>query len=157
MAQELDDDINQRIEALAAEADAMAEAEDFEGALDRYWDAFELLPEPKTQWQQGTWLLSAIGEANFFQGDFAAGRENLGTAMHYPDAIGNPFLHLRLGQCQFELGDLDKAADELMRAYMAEGAEIFAEEEPKYLAFLTTRAEGVAVAGAKKKPFWKVW
>ncbi|MGF9562646.1 hypothetical protein [Neorhizobium sp. JUb45] len=158
MAEELDDDINARIEALAAEADALAETEDFEAALDKYWDAFELLPEPKTQWQQGTWLLSAIGEANFFQGDFAAGRENLSMAMHYPDAIGNPFLHLRLGQCQFELDNLDRAADELMRAYMAEGAEIFAEEDPKYLAFLSTRAKGVDVPGeAKKKPFWKVW
>ncbi|MGI2035149.1 tetratricopeptide repeat protein [Rhizobium panacihumi] len=157
MAEELDDELHARIVALSEAGDALAENEDYEAALDKYWDAFDLLPEPKTDWGAGTWLLTAIGDANFFQGDFAAGHENLTTAMYYPDAIGNPFIHLRLGQCQFEIGNLDRAADELLRAYMAEGAEIFADDDPKYLAFLGTRAKGIDVPGAKKKPFWKVW
>ena len=63
--------------------------------------------------------------------------------MHFPNAIGNPFLHLRLGQCQFELGNLDRAADELMRAYMAGGPELFEDEDARYLRFLATRAEGI--------------
>jgi hypothetical protein len=46
---------------------------------------------------------------------------------------------MRLGQCQFELGNKERAADELARAYMAEGSEIFKEEDPKYFAFLKTR------------------
>jgi hypothetical protein len=61
--------------------------------------------------------------------------------MHGPDALGNPFLHLRLGQCRFELGDLDRAADELARAYMADGEDVFDGEDPKYLAFLKTRLQ----------------
>jgi len=60
--------------------------------------------------------------------------------MRCPDAIGNPFLHLRLGQCQFELGELDRAADELARAYMGAGAKIF-EGGDKYFSFLKTRLE----------------
>jgi len=55
------------------------------------------------------------------------------NAMHCPDAIGNPFLHLRLGQCQFELKALDRAADELMRAYMGGGPDLFKLEDPKYI------------------------
>ena len=55
-------------------------------------------------------------------------------------AIGNPFLHLRLGQCHFELGNLDGAADELARAYMSAGDEIFVGAD-KYFAFLKTRLE----------------
>jgi hypothetical protein len=97
-----------------------------------------LLPEPKTDWEAATWILGAIGDANFLGKDYLAGRENLSMAMHCPDAIGNPFLHLRLGQCQFELGNLDRAADELARAYMGAGDEIF-EGAEKYLAFLKTR------------------
>jgi hypothetical protein len=58
--------------------------------------------------------------------------------MHCPGAIGNPFLHLRLGQCQFELGNLDRAGDELARAYMGAGNEIFVGAE-KYFEFLKTR------------------
>jgi hypothetical protein len=59
--------------------------------------------------------------------------------MHCPKAIGNPFLHLRLGQCQFELGNLDRAADELARAYMGAGLEIFDSEDAKYFEFLKMR------------------
>ena len=59
-------------------------------------------------------------------------------AVHCPDAIGNPFLHLRLGQCQFELDSLDRAADELARAYLGAGSDIF-EGADKYFAFLKTR------------------
>lgn len=84
---------------------------------------------------------AAIGDANFLAGDFEAGRDNLSSAMHYPDAIGNPFLHLRLGQCQFELGALERAADELSRAYMGAGAEIFSKDDPKYFDFLKTRLQ----------------
>jgi hypothetical protein len=61
--------------------------------------------------------------------------------MHCADAIGNAFLHLRLGQSQFELGSLDRAADELARAYMAAGREIFDSDDEKYLAFLRTRLQ----------------
>jgi hypothetical protein len=45
------------------------------------------------------------------------------------------------GEVLFDAGELSAAADELMRAYMAEGAEIFAAENPRYLAFLKTRAK----------------
>lgn len=61
--------------------------------------------------------------------------------MHCPGAIGNPFVHLRLGQAQFELGDMTRAADELARAYMGAGDEIFEEQDPKYLAFLKTKIQ----------------
>jgi hypothetical protein len=73
--------------------------------------------------------------------------------MHCLDAIGNPFLHLRLGQCQFELGALDGAADELMRAYMGAGSDIFKDQDPKYLRFLQSRAKDVK--GPRK--WWEVW
>jgi hypothetical protein len=74
--------------------------------------------------------------------------------MACPGALGNPFLHLRFGQCQFELGELDRAADELMRAYMAAGAEIFKDQDPKYIAFLKSRAKDIETP-KKKWEFWK--
>ncbi|HMF19790.1 MAG TPA: hypothetical protein VKE98_21475 [Gemmataceae bacterium] len=136
---ELNEDTGDRIQALCAEGDALAEKENFPAALKKYWAAWDLLPEPKVNWEAATWILGAIGDANFLASDFVAGRDNLSMAMQCPDAIGNPFLHLRLGQCQFELGNLERAAYELARAYMGEGSEIFADEDPRYLAFLKTR------------------
>lgn len=137
---ELSNTIYDRIKALCAEGDLLAEAEDYPAALGRYWEAWDLLPGPQIDWEAATWILAAIGDANFLGGDFVAGRDNLSLAMHCPGGIGNAFLHLRLGQCQFELGNLDRAADELTRAYMAGGAEIFVDDE-KYYAFLKTRLQ----------------
>ena len=104
-----------------------------------YWKAWDLLPEPKTEWDAATWILAAVGDANFLGKDYKAGRDNLSNAMHCPNAIGNPFIHLRLGQCQFELGNEERAADELTRALMGAGEEILQQEDPKYFKFLKTK------------------
>jgi hypothetical protein len=138
MTAELDDTTHERIQALCAEGDALANEANYATALTRYWAAWDSLPEPKTDWEAATWILAAIGDANFLGRDFVAGRDNLTLAMRCPNAIGNPFLHLRLGQCQFELGDLERAADELTRAYMGGGSNVF-EDAVKYFAFLKTR------------------
>lgn len=156
---ELPDDTNQKIQKFSAEGDELAASGRFEDALKAYWAAWDLLPEPQTDWEAATWLLAAIGDANFLGGDYNAGRENLSMAMHCPGAPGNPFLHLRLGQCQLELGNQDRAADELARAYMAEGHELFKNEDPKYLAFLKSRLDPPpgGWADERKKPWWKLW
>lgn len=135
---ELDNTVHERIQALCADGDALANMEKYPAALKKYWAAWDLLPEPRTDFEAATWILAAIGDANYLAGDFVAGRDNLSMAMHCPKGIGNPFLHLRLGQCQFELGSLDRAADELARAQVGGGDEIFKTAE-KYLDFLKTR------------------
>ena len=140
-ATELSDAAHVKIKDLCARGDQQAAKREFDAALRLYWEAFDLLPEPSTRWEAGTWILMAIGDANFLARDFVAGRDNLTTAMHYPAAIGNPFIHLRLGQCQFELGELDRAADELTRAYMGGGMDILLEDDPKYLEFLESKIE----------------
>lgn len=138
---ELSDRIYGQIQKLSAEGDVLVEEGQFAESLTKYWAAWDLLPEPKTDWEAATWLLAAIGDANYLGGDYEAGRDNLSQAMHCPGAIGNPFLHLRLGQCEFELGNEGRAADELARAYMAAGQEIFEDEDARYLEFLKTRLE----------------
>jgi tetratricopeptide (TPR) repeat protein len=149
---EIDDKTHAEITRLSKSGDDFAENGDYPKALADYWKAFDLIPEPKTDWDAATWVLAAIGDANFLGKDFQAGVDNLSNAMHCPGAIGNPFLHMRLGQCQFEVGNLDRAADELTRAYALQGDEIFEEDDPKYLAFLKTRIE---TEKPKKKSWWK--
>lgn len=130
--------VHDKIVALCAKGDKLADRGDYKAALKKYWKAWDALPEPKTDYSAASWILAAVGDANFLSGDFEAGRDNLANAMHCPDAIGNPFLHLRLGQCQFELGNLDRAADELTRALIAGGEEILLDDDPKYFDFLKT-------------------
>ena len=135
---ELADSVHEEIKALCAAGDAAAEKGQFSLAVAVYEKAWALLPEPRFEWKAATWILAAIGDAQFQSGSVKAACETLNDAMHCPDAIGNPFLHLRLGQCQFELGNVPRANDELARAYMGGGSELFAAEDPKYLAHLKT-------------------
>ncbi len=125
-----------QIDALVTAADYDAEDGNYQEALDAYWAAWEILPEPKTEWDVALVLLGSIGDMNFLMGQFAEGVTNLSMAMHCKEAIGNPFLHMRLGQCQFEIGNLPSAKDDLRLAHIAEGDEMFANEDPKYLVFL---------------------
>ena len=134
---QLDDALHQQITEHCERGDHSAESEQYLEAVGHYDQAWSLLPEPKTQWEAATWILASIGD------DFAAAHEALTACMYCPGAIGNPFIHLRLGQAQFELGNEPRAADELMRAYMGAGPEIFEDEDPKYLRFLATKAEGI--------------
>jgi len=152
---DLPEHVHAEIERLSAQGDEHAKESRYADALGNYWAAWDLLPEPKTEWEAATWILAAVGDANFQGGDYTAGRDNLANAMRCPGAIGNPFLHLRLGQCHFELGESDRAADELMRAYMGAGDQIFSEQDPKYLAFLQTRAKDVNPLPKRKK--WGLW
>jgi tetratricopeptide (TPR) repeat protein len=154
----LSDELHDEIKRLCASGDELAEAGHYPEALDKYWAAWDVLPEPRKHWDAALWVLTAIGDANFHDGDFEAGRDNLSLAMQCPEALGNPFIHLRLGQCQLELGNLDRAADELMRAYMGAGAEIFEDQDDKYIRFLQTRAKDVKAPERKSKPkrwFWQ--
>ncbi len=149
---ELDNQLYSKIQNLCTIGDKLAEKGNYSNALSEYWNAFDLIPEPKTNWEATTWVLVAIGDANFLGKDFQAGVDNLSNAMHCPGAIGNPFIHLRLGQCQFEIGNLERAADELTRAYALKGEELFLEEDAKYLSFLLTKIE---TEKPKKKAWWK--
>lgn len=135
---ELASEVHEEIQELCSRGDELAGDGAYDEALEEYWAAWALLPEPKEQWEAATWILAAIGDANFLSGDYASGRDNLTTALECPGALGNPFIHLRLGQCQFELENLDRASDELARAYMGAGNEIF-EGAEKYFKFLKTR------------------
>ncbi|KLD72362.1 tetratricopeptide repeat protein [Xanthomonas pisi] len=152
---ELSLETSAELDRLCALGDRHADAGDFPSALAAYRSAWNLLPDPKEDWHAATWILAAVGDANFRSGDFTAGRDTLSRAMHCPGALGNPFIHLRLGQCQLELGNLDRSADELMRAYMGDGPEVFASEDPKYLEFLSTRANGIELP--RKTSRWTFW
>lgn len=132
--------MHEAIQNLCSDGDALASAGRYEDAIAEYNRAWEFVPEPKNQWNASTWILAAIADAAFLAGYRTSAREALEYAMICPDAVGNPFLHLRLGQVLFDAGEHDRAADELMRAYMGAGVDLFAAEDVRYLTFLHTRA-----------------
>jgi tetratricopeptide (TPR) repeat protein len=137
----LSSEIHNAISQLSAEGDTLAESGNYKAAIEKYNAAWTLIPEPKSNWNASTWLMGAIGDAAFLGGYLTSAQKALEYAMHCPDGLGNPFIHLRLGQVLYDKGELERAGDELTRAYMGAGEEIFAAEEPKYRTFLAMRAK----------------
>ena len=128
-----------KIDQLCQKGDGYLNAGAFDEALNAYQSAAALLPDPKPDWPQSTWLFTAIGETFFFKEKYLKALEYLKMAVTCPGGLGNPLIHLRLGQVHYELYDFDKSADELTRAYMGAGEDIFEEDDPKYLRFLKSR------------------
>jgi tetratricopeptide (TPR) repeat protein len=139
---ELSDDLHARIEAHCAKGDALAEQGQFTEAITAYGAAWMLLPEPKTNWEAATWILTAIADAHFLSGNWRACRKVLQEAVKGSDnAVANAFLRLRLGQSLFELGEFQEAANWLTPAFLMEGRRLFENEDPKYLGFLKQQLE----------------
>ncbi len=143
VAAEDDDDVPalpvgtfETVRALCNDGEHLMTAGQFREAFDKFVAAFDLLPEPRTQWNAAGWILVALGENAIRAGSFQAAAGPLVDAMWAPGTIGNPWVHLRLGQVRYELGELDAAADELTRAYMGGGREIFEGLDEKYFALL---------------------
>ena len=135
----LNESVHVQIRDLCAKGDALVAQRQFEQAFHFYSEALKLVPEPAEDWEATTWILAAIGDLYFLAGHFDKATIAFEDACRCPGGLGNAFVHLRLGQCHFELGKLDQAADELTRAYMGAGRDILEEEDPKYLQFLETR------------------
>ena len=138
------DDFNySKILKLSKKGDNYARQQEFTKAIDSYYEALDLVPDPLEAYSAATWLFVAIGESYLLSKDYENARDVLKKAMHCPDAIGNPFIHLILGQAQFELGNFNRAKDELARAYIGGGKEIFEGDDPKYYEYLKTLMRGL--------------
>ncbi len=139
---ELSSDDYAEVLRICSEGDEFAQTRDFDQALLRYRQAWELLPEPRYQWEAAEWLLAAIGDAEFQRGEFAAARKALMDAMMSVDsAKANPFLRMRLGECMYETGEEAEAANWLGLAFATEGLALFGGEHPKYFAFVKSKLQ----------------
>ncbi len=134
---ELDSEVYNKVQELCDEGDDYADGEEFDEAIDVYFQALQLIPEPVYDYAAATWIYVAIGDAFFFLEKYDEALDNFMQALKCPDAIGNPFIVLRIGQCFYELKDMENAKKYLLQAYMIEGDEIFEEQEEKYFALIS--------------------
>jgi tetratricopeptide (TPR) repeat protein len=137
--EQLDDHTYVEVTRLSEEGNLLAEQNLFVEAKAKFIEALRLLPTPHSNWEAATWLYVGIGDMHFGLKVYEKMMYCFINAMQCPGGLGNPFIHLRLGQAYFELQHLDKAADELTRAYMGAGLDIFKEDNGKYLEFLKSR------------------
>ena len=128
----LDRDIAAKTRQLCQQGYQLFDNGDIKTALRRFYSAWTLLPKPQTQWEEAGWVLTALGDAYFAKGDFKNGKEALLSALHCPKARGNPVIHLRLGQCLFELAEQDAARRQFELVLQNGGETLFHKEDAKY-------------------------
>lgn len=136
----INDDDYAIIVKLSSEGNERVDADDFAGALKKFKQALDLVPDPKTDWEASTWLYASIGDMYFFLKKYKEAADSFYNALNCPKGIGNGFVYLRLGQSLFELGQKENALEYLLRAYMLEGEELFTNEK-KYFNFLQDKVE----------------
>lgn len=151
MNEELPAGIRAEIDRIAEEGNRLLEAGDPHGALAAFRRGLQALPAPREQWSAALWFLCSIGDAQWFMGDHRAGLQTWRDAL-LQGGIGNPFVHLRRGQTLLELGEREEAGNELLRALLLGGERLFAGENPRYIAFITSTAR--PPAGLES---WRGW
>lgn len=132
MSQELEKDIHSQIVDLSKKGDDYFDAGNYEKAIEEYQKGIDLLPLPKNKWEAASWLYTAIGDAYFMQNKYEKSLDNFFEALNSYQSQSNPFINLRIGQCYYEIENMDKAGDYLLKAYMFEGKKIFKGENKKY-------------------------
>lgn len=140
---ELPSDVHQQITSLCKRGDELLRNGDEVGSYDCYSKAWTLIPEPKIDWEASTWVLSALGEVMLRRGQYEDAKNLFLRAVQCPNGLGNPYIHLRIGQTQFETGNLEGAKDNLTRAFMGGGLDIFKQQDQKYITFLRQFLEGI--------------
>ncbi|TKI59747.1 hypothetical protein FC756_20445 [Lysinibacillus mangiferihumi] len=129
---ELNDQVYDQIVQLCNEGNIFVERGQIANALDSYLAALDLVPLPKNNWETSTWIYTALGDTYFLESEYEKAKSNLYNALNCPDGISNPFILLRLGESLYECGELDKAKEYLLRAYILDGYKIFFNEDDKY-------------------------
>jgi tetratricopeptide (TPR) repeat protein len=139
MPNEIPTEAYDSIKRLCSEGDGFFNAEKYPDAVEKYRQALKLIPLPIENYEAATWVWAAIGDAYFSMRNFSESADAFFRSLNCPGALENPFIYLRLGQSFFEAGQLERAANELTKAYMLGGREIFNDEEPKYFEYLKTQ------------------
>lgn len=119
------------VNELCEKGNSLSEVGKYQEALPCFTRALEKTPETYDYEDERVWILVAIGDTLFQLQQYSNAMEYLRRAYFYDP--GNPFINLRLGQCELESDCILDAKEHLLKAYMAEGAAIFKGENLKYL------------------------
>ncbi|PTL85066.1 M48 family metallopeptidase [Vitiosangium sp. GDMCC 1.1324] len=127
---------HETIAELCAMGEELVRRKELASALLKFREALALIPRPVEEHDEALEILRAIGDTCFRLGRFSEGKYALQGAVRSSGGLGSPFIHLRLGQCELELGNRERAEEELSRALQGGGEALFSGEAPKYLAFV---------------------
>lgn len=138
--EDLDEAIARQLDERVQTGSEQLEAGEAEAALESFQAGLDLLPEPKGAWVASAWLYASVGNIHFDAGRWAEARDNFAAASASASGLSNAFIQLRLGQAEYELGNMHEAAHHLLYAEMRGPQGLLDDQDPKY-ADLVERAK----------------
>ncbi|WP_299326567.1 hypothetical protein [uncultured Maribacter sp.] len=106
---------------------------DVQSRVNQLMKIYESLTDDQKRTREGRYVILHIAEVFFSERWIEDAFDNYNFAMQFKDTVGNPFLHLRLGQLNYLVQNKDKMHDELSRALIMDGDAIFKNEDPKLI------------------------
>lgn len=128
----LDEKTFKRIEGLSEEGNRLVLKDRLDEAIEKYKEALDLIPSQTDECETSSWLQASIGDTLFLKNDYEAAIDSLLDAANCWEQVDNAFIYLRLGQSYYEVHNMEKSRENLLKAYMLEDKEIFDGEEDKY-------------------------
>ena len=133
---ELNDALYEKITNYCNSGDTLYDNGEYHDAIKMYKKAFEILPEPKEEWEATTWICSALADAFAEVGETEKSLQYALLADKCPNGVMNPYIQLQVGMSFFDIGNKNKAREYLLRAYMLEGEDIFSDVTSEYFALI---------------------
>ena len=108
---------------------------DFSSALNKYNQAWKLIPEPKLDWVFARWISSCIYSAYFDMADFSNAKNWAEIALQTSGSDIDTSLAIDMGMVCYELGQYDESYKYFGEAYNLGQARAFKGIPRKYLDF----------------------
>lgn len=134
----LPDTIAGQIDQYAMRGDVLMEEGKIAEAVALYEKGYKIIPEPKEAYEASLWFLVAIGDAYWYNKNWDKALPYFEQSLGVKGGTDNPFVFLRKGQLLYELGDEEGAYEALKQGFDWEGAELFEDEDAKYLKLATS-------------------
>ena len=129
-------EIAENVRSLIQKGDSFKNKSRYRDALKLYTEAYGALPEPKEDWDNSVLLFNSLGDCYFELREYGAADYFYNQVLLCDDGLGSAEAWLGIGKSRFELGDMKKAREALLSAYMFAGKQIYAESDNKYLEYL---------------------
>lgn len=128
---ELDDDLYEKITQCCEDGDMLFDNGDFDNAIMKYNQAWDMLPEPKYKWDAASWIYCAKGDVFFFKNEYSEALVYFCELYNTFEMI-NEFVLIRYGQCLYETGQVEEGKQFMFEAYLLGGKDLFIRENAKY-------------------------
>ncbi|XTZ38662.1 hypothetical protein ACQYRI_00960 [Salmonella enterica] len=132
----IDAELENKIVDIISNGNKLDDEKKFAEALNKYDEAYALLPEPKFEWEMiSAWLAGCYFNVYFSLQNFTKAKDWAIIELKYRSSDIDITPYMNIGMASYELGDLDDAFNNFDTAYKYGQERPFKEYPKKYLNF----------------------